>query len=166
MMSKFFFSAALATLAFCFTIMASQAQSESMDGGSNGSVLVTKKELAWTDGPPALPPGAKMAIIHGDPAKPGLFTMRIRVPNGYSVPPHWHPADEHVTVIKGTFNMGHGNTFDKEKSKALPVGSFARMPKREHHFAWVKGETEVQIHAMGPWGINYVNPADGPRKKK
>ncbi|MDO8520018.1 MAG: cupin domain-containing protein [Deltaproteobacteria bacterium] len=127
-------------------------------------VLLNKKEMQWMAAPAALPPGAKISILHGNPKAPGFFAMRIEAPGGYTIPPHWHPADEHVTVISGTFNMGIGSQMDKTKGKALPAGSFAMMKKGTRHFAWTKGKTVVQVHAMGPWGINYVNPADDPRK--
>lgn len=129
-------------------------------------LTVNSSDITWVDAPPSLPPGAKMAVVHGDPKKAGLFAMRLILPSGYSIPPHWHPADEHVTVISGTFNMGHGSKFDKKRTTKLKAGGFARMKKGTHHFAWAKGKTVVQVHAIGPWGINYVNPADDPRMGK
>lgn len=123
-------------------------------------------EMKWGPAPPGLPPGADIAVVSGDPSKPGLpFTMRARFPDGYKVPPHWHPTDENVTVLQGTINLGTGDTFDQSATKALPTGSFASMPKHMHHFAWASGETIIQIHGMGPFAITYVNPADDPRKK-
>lgn len=127
-------------------------------------LTVNASDLKWVPAPAALPAGAKLALVHGDPKKPGLFAMRLSLPGGYVIPPHWHPADEHVTVISGAFNMGHGKTFDKKKSMKLTAGGFARMKKGTPHFAWTSGKTVVQVHAMGPWGINYVNPTDDPRK--
>jgi hypothetical protein len=67
-------------------------------------------------------------------------------------------------VIAGTFHMGLGEKFDAARAKAMPAGSFMVMPKGSAHYAWAKGETIVQVHAIGPWGITYVNPADDPRK--
>lgn len=130
-------------------------------------ILVKPADVKWGDGPATLPAGAKMAVIEGDPKAPNaLFTIRIKVPDGYKIAPHSHPADEHVTVISGTFNMGMGDAFDKKATAALGAGSFAVMPKGHHHFAWAKGETVVQVHGVGPWGIVYVNPADDPRAAK
>lgn len=134
-------------------------------GEPSGHVMITPDELKWADGPPSLPPGAKFAVLEGDPKNPGTFTMRLKLPADFKIPAHWHPADEHVTVLSGTFNMGVGDQLDPAKGKALPVGSFALMPARTHHFAWTKEETIIQLHGIGPWGINYVNPADDPRKK-
>lgn len=123
-------------------------------------------DLKWEDAPASLPKGAKMAVIHGNPNAPGIFAMRISVPAGYKVPPHWHPADEHVTVISGEFYMGLGDTWDETKGHALPAGAGSIMPVGTRHFAWTKVETVIQVHAMGPWGITYVNPQDDPRNQK
>ena len=128
-------------------------------------IMVTPGDVTWTDGPPALPAGSRVAVIEGDPKNPGLFAMRLKLPANYRIQPHWHPADEHVTVISGTFNMGMGDKFDASTGSALPVGSFAVMPAKAHHFAFTKEETVVQIHGIGPWAINYLNPEDDPRKK-
>ena len=123
-------------------------------------------DIKWMDGPPSLPKGAKLALLEGNPAQEGPFTMRLQLPDGFSIPPHSHPAVEHVTVISGTFNLGMGEKFDRSAGRALPAGSFAFMPPGMKHFAWAKGETVVQVHGMGPWKINYVNPEDDPRNKK
>jgi quercetin dioxygenase-like cupin family protein len=128
-------------------------------------VMITPADIIWVDAPPSVPPGAKMAVLEGDPVKPGPFTMRIKLPAGYKIPPHWHPAIEHATVISGALNMGMGDKFDIAKTKELPAGSFSMMPAKAHHFAWAKEETIIQVHGIGPWGINYVNPTDDPRKK-
>jgi quercetin dioxygenase-like cupin family protein len=129
-------------------------------------IMLTGPELVWKDAPPSLPTGAKLAVLEGDPAQPGPFTMRIKAPAGYKVPPHWHPADEHVTVISGGFFMGLGDKFDEKGMKELTPGSFAVMVTGTRHFAMTKKETVVQVHGIGPWGINYVNPADDPRQAK
>src|SRR3954452_3006362 len=102
--------------------------------------------LKWQDGPPSLPPGAKFAILEGDPAKPGPFVFRVKVPDGYKIPPHTHPKPERVTVISGAFNLGMGDTFDAAKTEALPAGTYGTWPSGMKHFVWVKGETVVQFH--------------------
>ena len=123
-------------------------------------------ELTWKDGPPSLPKGAKIAVLEGDPAKPGPFVFRVKVPDGYRIPPHTHPKPERVTVISGTFNIGMGDKFDASKGKAMPAGTYGTWPAGMKHFVWVKGETVVQFHGNGPWEIEYINPADDPRKRK
>ena len=126
--------------------------------------MVTPNDLKWAD-VPSLPPGAKIAVIEGPMTEAVSFTIRIMLPADYKIPAHWHPAIEHVTVISGTFNMGVGDKLDTSKTKALTAGSVAIMQPKTNHFAWTTEETVVQIHGVGPWGINYVNPAEDPRKK-
>jgi quercetin dioxygenase-like cupin family protein len=147
------------------TLALSAATNPQASATQSTHVMVTPGDLKWTDGPPSLAAGSKAAVIEGDPKNPGLFTMRLKLPANYKIPPHWHPADEHVTVISGTFNMGLGDTFDESKGNALPVGSFAVMPAKANHFAFTKDETVIQLHGMGPWSITYVNPKDDPRMK-
>jgi anti-sigma factor ChrR (cupin superfamily) len=122
--------------------------------------------LSWKDGPPSLPSGVKFAVLEGDPSKPGPFVFRVKVPDGYRIPPHTHPKPERVTVISGTFHLGMGDTFDVTKGEALPAGTYGTWPPGMKHFVWVKGETVVQFHGDGPWAISYVNPADDPRNQR
>lgn len=126
--------------------------------------MVTPDQMKWSD-LPALPAGAKLAVIEGplDQAKP--FMLRVKLPANYKIPPHWHPPIEHVTVISGTFYLGMGDKFDESKAQTLPRGSVAIMQPKTHHFAMTKEETEIQVHGVGPWGVTYVNPDDDPRKK-
>jgi quercetin dioxygenase-like cupin family protein len=126
----------------------------------------TPASLKWQDGPPSLPPGAKFAVLEGDPAKAGPFVFRVKLPDGYKVPPHTHPKRERMTVLSGTLYLGVGEKFDTGKGKELPAGTYGTWPAGMKHFAWVKGETVLQVHGEGPWTINYVNPADDPRNKK
>jgi hypothetical protein len=126
--------------------------------------MVTPNDLKWED-VPSLPPGAKIAVIEGPMNQAVPFTVRLRFPADYKVPPHWHPTIEHVTVLSGTFNMAVGESFDQSKTMAMPVGSVAIMQPKTPHFGWNKEETVLQLHGVGPWGVNYVNAADDPRKK-
>ena len=133
------------------------------EAGHEGHLMVQPKQLEWKDAPPSLPPGAKAALIEGDPSKAGPFTLRLKFPKGYKVPPHTHPAVEHVTVLQGTFQMGLGEKWDDKAMQDLPVGGFAVMQVGTKHFAGCKQGCIVQLHGVGPWGITYVNPADDPR---
>lgn len=163
-MKHFIIPAAVAMLVI--TAGESRAQDHAkMQNEKTDHIMVLPKDIVWKDGPGSVPPGAKMAVIEGDPTKAGLFTMRLLLPDNYEIKPHWHPADEHITVIAGVFQMGLGETFDKSKGHEIPVGGFAVMLTGTRHFAFTKVETIVQLHGMGPWGINYVNPSDDPRKK-
>lgn len=145
------------------------AQSPTPQVGAQDSahaVVVTPGDLAWGPAPAVLPAGAKAVVLDGDPAKPGPFTMRLRFPAGYRIPPHFHPAIEHVTVVQGTFLVGMGERFDDAKLKPLPAGSFVVIPIGMRHFAQARDQAVIQFHGIGPWGLTYVNPADDPRSKR
>jgi hypothetical protein len=131
-----------------------------------GAAVHRPGDLKWQDGPPSLPVGAKFTILEGDPAKPGPFVFRVKVPDGYRIPPHTHPKAERVTVVSGTFNLGMGEAFDTTKGESLPAGTYGTWPAGMTHYVWAKGETVVQFHGEGPWVIRYVNPADDPRNAK
>ena len=133
---------------------------------THGQQIHTPDQIKWKDGPASLPAGAKMAVLEGDPTKEGPFTMRVMLPDGFSIPPHIHPATEHITVISGIFNFGMGDKFDKSATQAMPAGTFGHWPAGMKHFAWANGETVIQLHGIGPWKIQYVNSADDPRNKK
>jgi hypothetical protein len=124
------------------------------------------RETAWGKGPASLPPGAEMVVLEGDPSKEGPFVFRVRAPDGYTIPPHTHPKAERITVIAGTFHIAMGEKLDKAAGQAMPAGSFGYWPAGMKHFAWVTGETIVQVHGFGPWVIRYLNPADDPRNTK
>jgi quercetin dioxygenase-like cupin family protein len=122
-------------------------------------------DIQWGEAPPVFKKGAKMAVLYGDPSKAGqLFIVRLKMPSGYKIMPHWHPTDENITVVSGSFAAGMGDKLDPG-AKALPAGSFASMPAKMHHFAFAKGETIVEVSAMGPFQLTYVNPADDPSKQ-
>ena len=129
-------------------------------------VMLAPGEIKWRPFRPG-GAGAKLAVLSGDPDKPGPFVIRIRQPAGAKVPPHWHPTDEHVTVVKGTMYFAMGEKFHKHGARELPVGSYLLLPAKMPHFAWTarKGESIVQVHGMGPFQLIFVNPADDPRNK-
>jgi hypothetical protein len=134
--------------------------------GQNDANLFPPDQIQWKDGPASIPPGAKIAVLEGDPFKEGPYVMRIKVPDGYRIPPHVHAKPERLTVISGTLYFGMGNKFDDKAGRALPAGSFGMWPAGMNHFGWTKGETVLQLHGTGPWTITYLNPADDPRNKK
>src|SRR5437867_3693852 len=121
--------------------------------------------LRWGPAPPVFPAGAKMAVLQGDPSKAELFTVRLDLPPGYKVAAHYHPTDEHITVIKGTLLVGMGDTLKVAKAMVLPTGAFATAPANVNHYAIARGRTIVQVHAIGPFQLTYVNPADDPTQK-
>ncbi len=149
----------------CRPAIAQDHQMKKMPKKATTHVMVNSADLKWMDGPDAIPAGAKFVVISGDPKKPGLFTMRAMLPDNYIIPAHWHPADEHVTVLSGTLLMGLGDKFDESKLSPVNAGGYSLLPARVNHFVKTQGETTLQLNSMGPWGITYVNPADDPRKK-
>lgn len=127
-------------------------------------MMVDPAKLNWT-AVPSLPPGAQLAVIEGAMNEAAPFTVRLKFPANYRIPPHSHPAVERVTVLSGTFHMGMGEKFDNAGAHALTAGGMAIMQPRTPHYAFTTGETIVQLHGTGPWGVNYVNAADDPRNK-
>jgi quercetin dioxygenase-like cupin family protein len=128
-------------------------------------VMVSADDVKWGPAPSSLPPGAQVAVLDGDPAKAGIFVVRFKFPDGYKIAPHWHPTDEHVVVVSGSMSVGVGDKADDASMQALKAGGYAKMPRRVHHYAKATGETVIQLTAMGPFAVTYVNPQDDPRKK-
>ncbi|HET8750316.1 MAG TPA: cupin domain-containing protein [Sphingomicrobium sp.] len=128
---------------------------------------VNNADLKWGPGPAGLPKGAEIALLSGNPEQEGMFTIRLKFPADYSVPPHFHPAPELVTVIDGQFSLGMGDTLDKAKAAKLDVGGYAVAPATMHHYGFTGSEgATVQVTSHGPFKITYVNAADDPRGAK
>jgi len=126
----------------------------------------TPEQINWGPVPPFIAPGAQLAVLEGNPmASSGDFTVRLKMPSGYKIAPHWHPKRENVTVISGNFKVGMGDKFDENKMLSFPAGSFAFLDPDMHHYAMADGEAIVQVHGMSPLQFNYVNPGDDPSKK-
>ena len=129
---------------------------------SSGHTMVQPGDVKWKP----LRPGAEIAVVAGDPDAAGSpFVIRFRYHGDVRVPPHWHPTDEHLTVLSGTFVVGMGERFDERSATVLGAGGYAQIAARMPHYAASKGDTLVQVHGIGPFAINYVNPADAPVKK-
>jgi quercetin dioxygenase-like cupin family protein len=127
---------------------------------------VTADKLTWGPPPPGLPSGAQAAVVEGDPGRAGQFVVRLRAPDGYTVRPHWHSQDEHITVLSGRLDMSMGEEQGKNVTQG-GAGAYFSMPGGHRHAAQMKGpETIVQIHGQGPFDITYVNPTDDPRTKR
>ena len=122
------------------------------------------QQFQWTKAPASYPAGAEIIVMEGDSSKPGPYALRLKFPDGYTVPLHSHPIDEHVTVIQGTIFLGVGPTAKRETAVEMPTGAFFLIPSMTQHQVWVKGVTIVQSHSVGPSALVYVNPADDPRK--
>ena len=115
---------------------------------------------------PAFPPEARLAVLVGEPGKPGPYVVRVKVPGGVKLMPHAHPEDRIYTVISGVFYIGLGDTFDADKLTAYAPGSVIVLPGNTEHFHWAKsGEYISQVSGVGPLGIEYFMPADDPRNQ-
>jgi hypothetical protein len=127
----------------------------------------TPDAIPYGPAPAFVAPGAQLAVLEGNPAaSSGDYTIRLKMPDGYRIAPHWHPKRENVTVISGTFKVGMGDHFDETKMGDFPAGSFAYLDPDMHHYAMASGEVVVQVHGMAPLAFNYVNPDDDPSRKK
>ena len=151
---------ALALLAFCAVVATAAAAAD------NGQSFIGPKDFKWGPAPPSLPPGAQLSVLQGDPGKPGVFAVRLMVPGGYRIAPHWHSQDEALTVISGTLYLGMGDKYDPGTARGLAAGGFHYLPAKAHHYAFAKKPTVVQINGNGPFDIMYINPADDPQKAK
>jgi hypothetical protein len=151
-------------LVAAFCVVGSGLSGQSARPSPSGHMtLVAPSDVVWRP----LRPGAEIAVVSGDPDAVGQpFVMRIRYTGSVRVPPHWHPTDEHITVLSGTFLLGMGERADEAAATALTAGGYAFAPAKMPHFAWSKGDTIVQVHGIGPFVINYVNPADQPALQK
>jgi hypothetical protein len=153
---------AVVALMFCagklFTISA-------MTPGAHEENAFIPGTIPWGPAPPFIAPGAQLAVLEGNPlGSTGDYTVRLKMPNGYRIAPHWHPLRENVTVISGTFKVGMGDRFDQNKMATFPAGSFAFLDPEMHHYAMAHGEVIVQVHGAAPLQFNYVNPEDDPSK--
>src|SRR5262249_7474682 len=121
-------------------------------------------EIKWGDPPPVFAKGMMFAVMSGDPGKEGMFVVRAKMPAGYKIMPHWHPTDEHVTVLSGTFALGMGDTVEAATMTKLPAGGYALLPAEMHHYAMATTAAVIQVSGMGPFALTYVNPDDDPSK--
>lgn len=152
MSSRRFTTLALAALLAASTASAQAAQKSA--------------KLQWGPAPPFLPAGAKFALVSGDPGKAGPFEVQLDMPNGYVVPPHWHPTDETVAVKSGHFRFGMGEKIDAKAEKTLRSGQSGTLKTNMRHWARAQGRTRISISGNGPFAITYVNQADDPRTSK
>jgi quercetin dioxygenase-like cupin family protein len=127
---------------------------------------IRAEDVQWTTFA-AYPPTVRLAILVGDPTKPGPYTIRVKVPGGIKMMPHKHPEDRIYTVLTGVFYVGLGEQFDESKLSAYAPGSIVILPGNQPHFHWAKsGEYTTQITAIGPLGFNYIDPNNDPRTRE
>ena len=134
-------------------------------GALAGTAQAQDAKLTWGPTPPFLPAGAQFALVSGDPGKEGPFEIQLSMPDGYTIPPHFHPTDEHMSVKSGHFHYGMGDTIDDKSMKNMNAGESGTLAANMHHYARAEGPTVVSVSGNGPCTITYVNPADDPRSK-
>src|SRR5262245_10274283 len=127
--------------------------------------LISTQDIKWGPARPPIPPGAQAAVLYGDPGKDGMFAFRLKMPKDYHIAPHTHPKPEIVTVLSGTARLGMGEKADRAKAQVLPAGSFFALSPGSAHYFYADEETVIQLNSSGPWGINYIDEKDDPRKK-
>jgi len=140
------------------TLGAVMAQAESAS-----VVALTPSEMKWTKQGALAAPGLEQLNLVGDPTRAGPYTLRLRFPKGYKIPPHTHPDSREVTILSGVFATGYGETFDSAKLKILPAGSFYTEPANVPHYIEIEEDTVLQVSGTGPSGRNFVKPADNPK---
>jgi quercetin dioxygenase-like cupin family protein len=159
-------SLAVLTLALAIPAIAT-GQQPSKESGLVAMTEVAAASLKW--GPLELPgfaPGLEIAVIHGDPAAEGLYTIRLRFPADYKFPAHNHPNAENLTVVSGTFLLGMGEKTDAAGLKKYVPGDFLWIPGAMSHFGGVEGETIIQLHGIGPFGVTVTEGPAAEAKKK
>ena len=120
----------------------------------DAAIAFAPEAIVWNDGPPSLPAGSKMAILEGNPKEGGIFTMRLRVPAGAAIAPHWHPRHERVTVLSGVVELGFGSIANPASVARYGAGSFYVNPPRVMHYVFFPEEAELQLTGIGPWEIH------------
>ena len=152
------------TVAFALLVAAPALAADKKAAPEKGdAITINSKDVKWGPAPPDLPKGAELAVLHGDPSKKAPFTLRLKLPAGYKIPPHWHTKDEQLTILSGVFILHMGDTMDAPASN-LEAGAYHFLPGKMHHAAETKGETTLQLDGMGPFDIHYLNPAENPKK--
>ena len=150
----------IAASAAALMLIAAPSHAQKQAGTSKSA-----KALAWGPAPAVFPAGARMAVERGDPSKSGEFVVRLSFPKGYTIPPHFHPTDEHVRVRSGTFLVGMGDVVEASKTMKMAANDTGTIAATMHHYAIASTPVVLSIRAMGPFAMTYVNPADDPRKK-
>ena len=134
--------------------------------GTHGHIMQLLAETTWGPAPPFVPPGAQIAVLSGNPMAAESYSVRLKFPAGYVIPPHSHPTDENVAVVSGELFMAAGDRLDLSAGRPLGIGGYALVPAGHNHYAFTQKETTIVLYGIGPVDFRYVNPADDPRNAK
>jgi quercetin dioxygenase-like cupin family protein len=129
-----------------------------------GTLQVQPEAIEWRTGNPSMPAGTQVAVLEGDPKAAGLFTIRLKVPAGARLAPHWHPRDERVTVMSGLVLVGFGDAIDEAATRRFGAGAFYVNPARSHHFVLFRQDSIVQVTGVGPWEVHFLEAPAAPKR--
>lgn len=145
------------------SVKATKGKARLHQPGQDAFKAILSEDIDWKPFP-AFPPSVRLAAVVGQPSEPGPYVVRVKVPGGVKLMPHKHSEDRVYTVISGVFYIGLGDRFDADQLKTYAPGSVIVLPGNTSHFHWARaGEYITQVTAIGPLGIEYVNPKDDPR---
>jgi quercetin dioxygenase-like cupin family protein len=155
-MNKLLLASVCLTMSVSVAFAATSPGQEKKENNS-AHKIVHNGDLKWTP----IIKGCEIAVVEGNPDTEGQpFVARFHCTDGAKTPPHWHPTDENITVLKGAFLVGMGESFDESKLKTMNSGSFMLMPKEMRHFGMARGDLILQVHGLGPFKVNWVNPSE------
>ena len=117
----------------------------------------------WLSAPDILIPGSLLAVVSGNPAEPGRSVIQIYMPDGYRMPPHLHPTDEHVKVLSGALLIGVGKKLDAKRTMKLVPGDSGTAPTGAAHYSIASGPTILEVSFEGPYTVTYLNAYEAPR---
>ena len=150
---------------FIVSLLTFAGVTASQGGEASPHVLTNPSDIQWGDPPAVFEKGARFAVMSGDPGAEGLYTVRLKLPAGYKIAPHWHPTDEHVTVLSGKLALGMGETFDTDAMSDIETGGYVLLPANMRHYAMAQTDAVIEVYGPGPFVLTYVNPADDPSKR-
>ena len=150
-------------LAAALSLAALAALAPGATWAADPHVVTPQDQVKWAPGPPTLPRGSEVALLAGDPGKAEEFALRLRFPDGFKVPAHWHTKAEQVTVLSGNLQLGMGDRAETAEATTLGPGGYAMLPGGMRHYALCKGGCVLQVQGTGPFDVHYVNPADNPQ---
>jgi hypothetical protein len=127
--------------------------------------IVIHENINWDEAPRGMPSGSKAKLINGNPKIAGLFTLRHKITGNWKVMPHFHPADEYITVLEGSCYLGIGETFEERTATKMTPGSFSVIMAGVIHYFFTKEPCTIQVQGIGPQKITYINPSDDPRNR-
>ena len=144
------------------------AQDQARADGDSALVSMTKADLEWSPiMPKGFDKGMEIAVVQGDlSAADDPYVVRLRFPDGYRFPPHWHPVPENVTVLEGTLQLGMGERRDKSQIRRYQPGDFLFIQPEHPHFGGAVGRTVIQLHGPGPFEIVVVGSPEDTRRRE